>query len=288
MSRMSEPRWGRRDFLRLSAQAGGMLGLSQIMDAVAAPRGQHHSAKAADGTAIYFETHGQRSKPAIFMGPHFYSGRTKHDDSFTDVWIQGLQQDFFLIVADYPRGMGRTAHPQGSAFSPDIAAEEYKRIADAAGVSRFGWLGYSFGGAMGVQVACRTNRVAALAVGGFPPLNAPFQQMMEVSTKIANAPPPLPKSLKSWDPGILWSAVGFYTPLTHWPERQEISKLTMPRMVFMGDHDAPELAGNLRAVEDELRTLGWQINWLEGQDHAGAMKPAVSLPVVRKFFRETL
>src|SRR6266404_1060720 len=106
-----------------------------------------HTAKACDGTEIYFETHGHRSNPAILMGPHFYPSRPPDDESFTDAWIDRLQQDFFLIVADYPRGIGRTGNPQGLAYSPDVAAQEYECIANAAGVDRFGWVGYSFGGA---------------------------------------------------------------------------------------------------------------------------------------------
>lgn len=254
--------------------------------------GETHAAQATDGTEIYFETYGSRSNPAIFMGPHFYPSRPDGDGLLTDTWIDRLQQDFFVIAADYPRGIGRTPNPQGLAYSPDIAAEEYALIANAAGVDRFGWVGYSFGGAMGVQVACRTDRIAALAVGGFPPLNAPFQIMIDMTRTMAMASPPLPALI---DPGMLWTSVAFYTPLADWAERHEISKLTMPKLVFMGDQDTAQgstqsapLADNLRAVEDDLRALGWHINWLRGHDHVSALRPDVSLPVVQRFFREAL
>lgn len=254
--------------------------------------GTAHTAKARDGTELYFETHGQRSNPAVLMGPHFYLSRSQEDESFTGLWVERLKRDFFVIVADYPRGIGRTGHPQQLAFSPDIAAEEYERIADAAGVGRFGWVGYSFGGAMGVQVACRSDRVAALAIGGFPPLNAPFQLMVELSSSMARNPPSLPPFIH---PGVLWSAVAFYAPLTVWPEQQAVCGLAMPRLVFMGDADAAQgaprpipLADNLRAVESELREWGWQIEWLRGHDHVSAMRPEVSLPAVRRFLREAL
>jgi pimeloyl-ACP methyl ester carboxylesterase len=108
----------------------------------------------ADGTEIWFVTYGDQSRPAIFLGPHFYAtlGRSEADD--THQWIAALKNDFFLIVADYPRGFGRTGNPLGLAFTPDVACQEYCHIADAAGVGRFGWVGYSYGGAIGVQVAC--------------------------------------------------------------------------------------------------------------------------------------
>lgn len=251
-----------------------------------------HTARAADGTEIHFEIYGDRSRPAILLGPHFYCTRSEDDDSYTDLWIGSLQRDFFLINADYPRGTGQTGNPQGFDFTPTIAAQEYECIADAAGVKRFGWLGYSFGGAMGVQVACRTGRVSALAVGGFPPLNAPFQLMADNHRKLIEQPRPLPASI---NPGVIRSALGFYTTLTRWPERQEISKLTMPRLVFMGDQDGAadsadigHLADDLRAVEGDLRTLGWQIAWLKGQDHMTTLRPEVSVALVQRFFRNAL
>jgi pimeloyl-ACP methyl ester carboxylesterase len=255
-------------------------------------RGEAHTAVASDGTEIYFETHGDRSSPAILMGSHFYPSRTVPDDSFTDIWIEILKREFYLITADYPRGIGRTRNPQGLKYSPDIAAKEYECVADAVGIDRFGWLGYSFGGAVGVQVACRTDRVAALAVGGFPPLNAPFQLMLDLTRASAENPQPLPPLRES---GLEWTSVAFYGSLVNWPERREVSKLRMPRLVFMGDEDTAQgspwpipLAENLRAAESELRALGWDVQWLSGQDHVSALNPEVSSAIVRRFFREAL
>jgi pimeloyl-ACP methyl ester carboxylesterase len=252
----------------------------------------HAIATAADGTEIHFATYGNAERPAVFLGPHFYLTPPQPDPSTTHAWIAALSQDFFLIVADYPRGIGLTRHPQGLAFNPEIAAQEYLQIANAAGVTRFGFLGYSFGGAMGVQLACRTDRIAALAVGGFPPLNAPFKLMTELSRGIAEAPPPLPNHM---DPGVLQSAVGFYAPLANWPEREQISRLTMPRLVFMGDRDSGQgaaqvipLADNLREAEHALRALGWQVVWLPGHDHLSAESPEVTSHLVHRFFSEAL
>jgi pimeloyl-ACP methyl ester carboxylesterase len=221
--------------------------------------GSNHTAMTRDGTEIHFQTHGERTKPAIFMGPHFFTSRSADAPPFTEVWIDRLKQDFFLITADYPRGVGRTGNPLGLAYTPDIAAAECERIADAAGVERFGWLGYSFGGALGVQLACRTARVAALVVGGFPPLNAPFRLLSEILATAAASSSASPNA----DVSVLWTAVGFYRPLIEWAERREVSRLTMPRLAFMGDEDTaqglPEpgsapLADNLRVAEPAPNT----------------------------------
>lgn len=251
-------------------------------------------AKASDGTEIYFETHGPRPAPAVLMGPHFYASRTAEDADRTTRWIEALQQDFFVIVADYPRGVGLTPHSPNEVFTPDIAVNDYGRIADAAGVDHFGWVGYSYGGAMGVQLACRCNRVAALAIGGFPPLNAPFRFMADFLTRMAEAPP---HELRHLDTRTLKTAAAFYERLIDWPESQEVSKLGMPRMVFMGDHDTAQgmpspwsvpLADLLRAAESDLCAMNWEVRWLAGHDHLSAVKPEVSLSVVQSFLRRAL
>jgi pimeloyl-ACP methyl ester carboxylesterase len=246
----------------------------------------------ADGTQVWFSTHGEAHRPTILLGPHFYAsyGRTKGDD--TEQWIERLALDFFVIVADYPRGFGRTGNPLGMDFTPAVAATEYEQIADAAGVERFGWLGYSYGGAIGIQVACRSARVSALAVGGFPPIDAPFQEMVDVTSRLATTPP------AGWDadPKLLWSPVGFYSTLLQWPEREAIEKLTMPRMAFIGTQDRgvpslgieTSLVDTVRHAEPELNGLGWKLAWIEGRDHMTAIQSTASLQVVHDFFRQAL
>jgi pimeloyl-ACP methyl ester carboxylesterase len=249
-------------------------------------------ANAADGTPIFFATHGSRENPAVFLGPHFYRTRTQSDESSTVSWIEALQREFFLIIADYPRGIGATGNPQRQSYNAAMAAAEYELIADAADIDRFAWVGYSFGGAIGVQVACRTNRISALAIGGFPPLNAPFARVAELAREMALAPPPVPES---WDVGVFWSTVAFYESLLSWPERAAVGALKMPRLVYMGECDdglGPRgeipLAQNLRVVEEELRSLAWQVVWLPGLDHMAALQPAHSLPCVQQFLRGAL
>lgn len=256
------------------------------------------TARSFDGTEIHFETYGDPARPTIFMGPHFYASfRNDMIEGFedpTEAWISGLADDFHLLLADYPRGVGQTANALGLDYTPDIAAEEVSIIADAAGVDRFGWLGYSFGGAMGTQLACRTDRVAAFVCGGFPPLNAPFERMVEITVDMAENPPPEWPQLSE---EMRYQAVGFYRPLLGWPEREEVARLAIPCMVFMGTEDngdgMPEqyltpLAEYLREAEGDLQEMGWQVEWLEGKNHLTATAPDVALPVVRSFFLEVL
>ena len=126
-------------------------------------------------------------------------------------------------------------------MTPDRLVEEYELVADAAGAEKFAWIGYSFGAAAGVQMATRSNRLTALMVGGFPPLNAPFERMTWVVKDIAKNPPEME--------GVAFSrklanqSVGFYEPLTDWPEKAEVPKIDVPRRVFIGSNDTAQSAG---------------------------------------------
>jgi pimeloyl-ACP methyl ester carboxylesterase len=251
------------------------------------------SALAADGTEIHYLTRGDETRPTIYLGPHCYASsvegepRTPHDP--TRGWIDALADAFHLIVADNPRGMGATGNPLGLGYSPDIAVADFEAILDAAGVDRVGWVGYSYGGAYGVQVACRSDRLAAVAIGGWPPLHAPFARLVELTTETASNPTPE----LAGNPDLLWASVGFYTPLTTWPERQNVERLELPRLAFMGTGDevgppGPTLSDLLRRAEPELVELGWEIAWIEGADHLGAQPAEASAGAVRAFFERAL
>jgi hypothetical protein len=134
--------------------------------------------------------------------------------------------------------------------------------------------------------------MSALAVGGFPPLGAPFAEMTAFSSQMAAS------ALTSdhLNPKLLLSPIGFYAPLVSWAERENLEALTMPRLAFIGVDDVGvpslgvdlPLAARVRANAPALQEMGWQIEWLEGQDHLSAISPQVSLPPVHDFFRRAL
>ena len=53
----------------------------------------------------------------------------------------------------------------------DRVCADILAVADAAGVDRFAWFGFSFGSVVGLQLASRTSRLSALVCGGWPPLD---------------------------------------------------------------------------------------------------------------------
>ncbi len=290
----------RREFVKAIGLAAAMTPLMSLT-ALAGDYEEGY-ATAEDGAKLYFRVYGNPDGPNLFMGPHFYASQrltSLEDEGLkdpTDQWIEGLADKYRLILADYPRGTGNTGDALGLEFTPDIAVRDYLSIADAVGAKQFAWIGYSYGGAMGVQMACRTNRVSALMIGGFPPLNAPFWKMVKVTEDLA-ANPPAAFAQMEIDEKVWLQSVGFYRPLLTWPEREEVSKLTMPRMVFIGENDFGQgldpkymtaLAQPIRSTETELRTLGWEIHWISGAGHLDAIKPEVALPIVRTFLGKVL
>ena len=71
-------------------------------------------------------------------------------------------------------------------LTPDALAADALAIADAAGAATFAWYGYSWLALTGLQVALRTDRLWALAMGGYPPLDGPYAAMLDV-TRAAHA-----------------------------------------------------------------------------------------------------
>jgi len=257
------------------------------------PAAHAQTATARDGTGIYYVELGDPARPPVFLGPHCYASSLEGIQvgdapaEVTQGWVGVLEDRFRVIVADYPRGLGRTGNPLGLDYTAAVAVEDFEALLDAADVERAGFLGYSYGAALGLQAACRSGRVSALAMGGWPPLEAPYRRLAEIVTEGATNPP------AEIEPALLWSVVGFYGSLVDWPERDEVPKIDVPRLAYAGTGDeigwpGPSIAERLRGVEADLRALGWQTAWIDGQDHAGAMDPGVAGPMVRDFLEAGL
>ncbi|MGX9902099.1 hypothetical protein ACW0JT_23820 [Arthrobacter sp. SA17] len=93
--------------------------------------------------------------------------------------VNGLAGSNRVIVADYEGH--RMAHPAPQTLTPANLAADFIAIADAAGADVFGYYGYSWLALSGFQLAIRTERLRALAMGGFPPLDGPYKSMLAVT-----------------------------------------------------------------------------------------------------------
>ncbi len=93
--------------------------------------------------------------------------------------IKGLGDVFRVVAFDYEGQCLRL--PKPDTLTPANAVSDLLAVADAAGADRFAYYGYSWLALIGLQLAIRTNRLSALIMGGFPPLDGPYAAMLRVT-----------------------------------------------------------------------------------------------------------
>lgn len=71
--------------------------------------------------------------------------------------------------------------PKPDTLTPDNAVGDILAVADAVGAGRFAYYGYSWLALCGLQLAIRTDRLTALVMGGFPPIDGPYQERLRVT-----------------------------------------------------------------------------------------------------------
>jgi pimeloyl-ACP methyl ester carboxylesterase len=86
--------------------------------------------------------------------------------------IDGLGDAFQVVAFDYEGQVLQV--PKPDTLTPVNLAGDLLAVADAAGTDRFAYYGYSWLALAGLQLAIRTDRLAALVMGGFPPIDGPY------------------------------------------------------------------------------------------------------------------
>jgi len=220
--------------------------------------------------------------------------------------VDGLASRFRVIAADYEAH--RLATPAPDTLTPDALAADALAIADAGGGGNVAWYGYSWLALSGLQLALRTDRLWALVMGGYPPLDGPYAAMLDVtraahalSIAAAAAPPAevVEVTPGDWDSVQVRTSeaqtqqfVTLYEALATFDDRAALPALTIPRLAFAGDHDTIEygpawgdtvvrIGEPLAAGRAELEAAGWTVRVLPGLDHMSAMRSDVALPLVR-------
>ncbi len=93
--------------------------------------------------------------------------------------VDGLSDRFRVVAFDYEGHL--FAHPKPDTLTPGTIAADFLTVADAAGADRFAYYGYSWLALAGLQLALRTDRLSALVMGGYPPLDGPYEEMLAVT-----------------------------------------------------------------------------------------------------------
>jgi pimeloyl-ACP methyl ester carboxylesterase len=165
-----------------------------------------------------------------------------------------------------------------ASYTANRVCADVLAVADAAGVDRFAWYGFSFGSVVGLQLASRTDRLSALACGGWPPLGGQYAETLAYAEAEAAQ-------------GRTTPALTFYRSIRGWPEREAVSKFTCPRMAFAGNKDE-FVAGAATRIRigpliaehrAELERMGWTIQLVDGFGHGLGGRPDVIMPILRQF-----
>ncbi|GGT20615.1 alpha/beta fold hydrolase [Nonomuraea spiralis] len=271
-----------------------------------------------DGSTIEVEVHG--SGPVVLMpvNPTPVEGEQAEamrqwgaDPALGRSLIDGLSDAFRVVAFDYEGHV--LANPKPDTLTPDNVSADILAVADAVGADRFAYYGYSWLALSGLQLALRTDRLSALVMGGFPPLNGPYAAMLRVTEatyEMAVAPKTAtPPATGTGEPGD-WSStevtlgegqarqfLSLYQALRGFDDSQV--RLSCPRLCFAGSQDEivyderwggthVSIAGPLLRDRAAIEALGWDVEVLDGLDHTGAMQSANALPILRPWLEKTL
>jgi len=247
-------------------------------------------------TAIHFEVHG--AGVPLFLG---FPIMASHAEIFGEVgaavlrgYLDRLTDRYRVLLVDYP-SIGKSPSIPAAELTADRVCADLLDVADAAGFDRFAWWGYSWGGAVGLQLASRTDRLSALVCGGWPPLGAQYAELLRISREAAPNPPASSMAVLR-DPSQYAQWVAFYESIREWPEAKAIARFACPRMAFAGSngdptagHEVPiKIATTIRERRAELETMGWWVREIPGRDHSVCLDPATVVPVVREFLDSVL
>lgn len=233
--------------------------------------------------------------------------------------IDGLRDRYRVIAFDYEGHVLST--PKPDTLSPGNVAADFLAIADAAGVDRFAYYGYSWLALAGMQLALRTDRLSALIMGGYPPVGGPYREMLQVtqatyamsgeSGTIADGWGGSSADASSWE-DLDWSTVEvamnrdqtrqfvtLYEALQDFDDRMAQAQIRMPCLCFAGTNDiiaygdafggvTVDIAGAFASNRAALEAFSWEVRMLEGLDHTQAMQAAQVLPLIRPWLEAKL
>ena len=192
-----------------------------------------------------------------------------------------LTDRYRVVVIDNSTFENSRANIDASQTADRVCAD-ILAVADAAGVDRFAWFGFSFGGVVGLQLASRTNRLSALVCGGWPPLGGQYAETLGYAEEEAAQ-------------GRVTPFLTFYRSVREWPEREAVSKFTCPRMAFAGNKDEFEAGAQRIRIgpliaehRAELERMGWTVQLIDGFGHELGARPDVVIPILRRFLDPVL
>lgn len=246
-------------------------------------------------SGVYYEVQGQ-GQPLLIGLPLMASFTQLFGSELQpilDGYLDRLTDHYRVLRVDYP-SIGGSRDIAPDALTADRVCADLLSVASAAGFDRFAYWGYSWGAAVGLQLAARTDRLTALVLGGWPPLGAPYKGILQATRlKQPNPEPSSLKVLRSKEQYRQWET--WYASMLDWPEAESVARIACPKMLYFGgDGDLVEagipirIASIIRERRIELEAQGWQVSEIEGQGHGVCMAPELVVPTVRDFLDRVL
>jgi pimeloyl-ACP methyl ester carboxylesterase len=272
-----------------------------------------------DGSTIDIEIRGEGPTVLLPVDPRPVEGpqaaemrKWGADPALGKSLIDDLSRSFRVVAADYEGHL--LAEPKPDTLTPANVVADLLAVADAAGADRFAYYGYSWLAMVGLQIAVRTDRLSALAMGGFPPLDGPYEEMLEVTMATyemaaattaapAGAQPPQAGDWDSVEVSMTEAQtrqfVTLYQALQGFDDHSAQAMITCPRLCFVGSADEVQygerwnnvhvsLAGPVERRRADLEAAGWTVHVLDGLDHMHAMQAAQVLAILRPWLAATL
>lgn len=276
-----------------------------------------------DGSTIEIVVDGEGPTLLLPVNPHPVTGPQAEamrqwggDPALGHSLIKGLSDAFRVVAFDYEGECLRIPKPE--TLTPANVASDILAVADAVGADRFAYYGYSWLALIGLQLAIRTNRLTALVMGGFPPLNGPYAAMLRVTTaahEMAVEAAQRDEGAADQQPAVEagdWSSVQITVPpdqtrqfvtlyqaLQGFDDRAAQAHIPCPRLCFAGSADEIQygpkwgdvlvsIAGPIIAGRADLESLGWEVRVLDGLDHLQAMQVKQVVPILSSWLASRL
>ncbi len=237
---------------------------------------------APDGSRLHFQVNGKQGAPAIMLGYPWTTRMARISaagggvdqarlEALNQGFIDVLAERYRIVHMDYPRGSEPSDPPKPGDLTVETVVSDHLAIADAAGIKRFVLVGYSWSSNAALQVASRTSRCAGLVIGAWPPLSAPYAEVLaqlNVALSMLDETAPDTRFLAM-------IARNYQSVLDGWDEEVEVPKIAGPKVTFFGANDvgvpaaglAAPIAERTRSRRADLERLGWTVMELPGFDH---------------------
>jgi pimeloyl-ACP methyl ester carboxylesterase len=261
-----------------------------------------------DGSTIDIEIHGIGPNLLVAVNPIPVEGAQAEamrqwgaDPALGRTLIDGLADVARVVAFDYEGHV--LAHPKPGSLTPANVVADILAVANASGAERFAWYGYSWLAMAGLQVTISTDRLTGLAMGGYPPIDGPYAEMLSVTTAGFELATGARRSQgeDEWasahlEPDQSRQFLTLYTALQDFDDREAVGRIPtrVERVCIVGEKDEIQYGPSwgdvfvsmARPVIDqraELEAAGWEIHVLDGLDHTQAMQPRVVLPILRQW-----